>query len=490
MKLAAKIEEGEVKLVQLKDALTTATEALEAAPDEETLLAEVEELTLQVEKSTATLAALKKAEKALASRVSNGNVNDNSGGNGAPAIIPDMSKHKSLQKGGELIWKHATATFIAHVEKKPVSQVLEERYGDDTRVKETFDFIKKSAVNPAMTTNAAWAGALVREDTRGFIASLEDVSVAAQLNRYSPSLSFDGYGSIKMPIENDIAAQPSEPAWVGEGGVIPLTSFSFGSKTMNPYKLAAITTMTEELAQRSTPAIEALVQRGLRKAYARVLDHALLDPAIAAVANVRPASLTNGVTPIAAAAGQADENVRADILALLTAMTTARLGARPVLIANNVNVLTVRMMVNAMGEFLFRDELGSGNLLSIPVISSGHVPLNRLIMVDAEYVATAFGSIDFDISNVATVTQANADLTAPTQANYGASGAVGAEAGRVDVDGGIMVGADASQGAGAAGYTARSLWQTYSLGIRMIAQTSFMKTQDKAVQMISAVKWS
>jgi HK97 family phage major capsid protein len=468
--------------VAAKDSLVEVLKQLEETPDDESLVVQVEELTTKAEKASAHLESMKRAEAALAARAK-----PVAEVTGTPAIIPNMGIHKSVKTPGELLWKHATAAFIGHVERKHPAQVIEERYADDLRVKETFDYVQKTAVAPAMTTNAPWAGALVREDTRGFIESLEAVSVAAQLTRYANNLTFDGYGSIKMPMENDLPATPTEPAWVGEGGVIPLTSFSYASKTIHPYKLAAVTTMTREIVDRSTPAIEALVERGLRKAYARVLDNALINPAIAAIADVRPASLTNGVTATAPAASTADENVRVDIKNLLTALTSHNLGARPVLIANNQNVLGASMMHNAMGEALYRAELNSGSLFSIPIISSAHVPLNRLIMVDADYIVTAFGNIMFDVSDVATVTEANADTTAPTQANYGAAGAVGAEGGRVAVDGGIRV--SGTTGTGSAGYTARSLWQTYSVGIRMVAQTSFARLNDNAVQMIATVDW-
>ena len=61
MSLSKRIESAEAELVSLKDHLVEATKALEAAPDEETLLAQVEELTGKVEKHDATVAALKKA---------------------------------------------------------------------------------------------------------------------------------------------------------------------------------------------------------------------------------------------------------------------------------------------------------------------------------------------------------------------------------------------------------------------------------------------
>jgi HK97 family phage major capsid protein len=484
MNLAERIVAAETALVTTKDSLTVAVTALEAAPNEESLLAQVEELTLSVEKQATTIGALRNAEKALALRAAPAG-NEGSAG-GAPAIITNLKSLRAAPKGGELLWKHATAKLLAHVERKPVEQVLEERYGNDQRVKASFDFTTKTAVPLADTTTAGWAAELVREDMRGFIESLTEVSVAASLASSTENFTFDGAGSISIPTENPLAANPTEPAWVGEGGVIPLTSFGFGSTKLQPHKLAAITTMSKEITQRSTPAIEAIVQNLLRKAYAKVLDHALLTPAFAAVAGIRPASLYNGVTPTAAGAGAPDENIRADILALLSKHTAAGLGVRPVLIGNNQNFLSAGMMVNALGDFLYRDELNGGRLLGISRIASGHVPLNQLGMVDAAYIAMAMGAIEFDVSEVATVTEANADAVAPTQA-MDAAGALGT-AGEVPPDKGIHI--HGSTGAATTGYTARSLWQTYSLGIRMVAQVSWGKLNPAAAQYIAAVKWA
>ncbi|MET0462383.1 MAG: phage major capsid protein [Chitinophagaceae bacterium] len=486
MSLAARIKAAEEEELRLKDKLTEATEALEAAPDEDDLVEIVNETTIQLEKQSNMLTALKKAEKALAANAKPAN-EEVEGGTSA-AIAPNLRMLRDSKTPGELMWKHATAAIIAHVEKKAVEQVINERYADDQRVKATFDFIQKSAVAPAMTTVPAWAGALVRDDTRGFIESIEDVSVLAALNGRVQSFSFDGFNSIKIPYENPLAENPTEPAWVGEAGVIPLTAFSFGSLTLTPSKLAAISTMSREIAARSTPAIEGLVQNLLRKAYARVADNALLNPTFPAVPNLNPASLLNGVAALPASAASPDENIRADILALLAAFTAARIGNSPVLIMNPQNVLAASMLVNAFGEFIFRDELSRGTLFGIPVISSAHVPLNRVIMVDAAFIAFAIGGVEFDVSDVATVTEANADGTAPTQAGDAPGGGALGTAGKVPVGAGIPVAGGA--GASTTGYTARSLWQTYSLGIRMVGQASWGKLNTAAAQWIDGITWA
>lgn len=483
-KLSDRIIDAETDLTKLKDDLCEATKSLEAAPDEESLLHEVEELTDRVEKSTATLNALKKAEKVLAQRAE--------AETKAPAIAPDLAKHNKAKPtdDGSLIFKHATAKFLSHIERKTVDQVIEERYRETPQVKETFDYIRKSQVDPAMTTTSGWAAELVQTDVRGFLQSLEDISVAARLATYATSVDFGGFQSVTVPMEDNLAATPSEPAWIAEGSPIPLAQFGYSSMTLQRYKLAAIATFTKEIADRSTPQIETLLRNSLRKQYAKVLDQALLANA-AAIASVRPAGLISGVSVTSPTAGGGDAAVRGDILALLTAMTASQLGTTPVLIMNNMDRLAASMMVSSLSEYLFKDELAAGTLLSIPVIYSGHVPQHTLLLVDASAIATAFDTPLFDVSDVASVVESNADATPPTMASDAAGAASSPTSGIVPVDGGIPINeAGRPLGVADAGFKARSLWQTYSVGIRMIAPTSWGVLRTGAVEYMSATTWT
>jgi hypothetical protein len=102
----------------------------------------------------------------------------------------------------------------------------------------------------------------------------------------------------------------------------------------------------------------------------------------------------------------------------------------------------------------------------------------------------AFDTPTFDVSDVATIVEANANGTAPTMAATAAQAAIGAVGtpGQVPVNSGIAVGG--STGAAMAGYQARSLWQTYSLGIRMIAPTSWHVMMAGSVQASTDSTWT
>lgn len=473
MSIAEKVQAADADLLKLKDALVEATKALEVAPDEEALLAQVEELTTRVEKAAATADALKKAEAALAARAK-------------PIESPAIVDARHLKRAPEgLIWKHAAAKFIAFNERKSIDQVFEERYKGETGVRESYDYVAKTAVLPADTTTTGWAAELVRTDVQGFLDTLKTTSVAAALAAKGTTLNFAGYQSITVPRRNPLGATLDTPAWVGEGAAIPLTQFSFGSATINRYKLAAITTYTNELAERAVPSIEGLMRSALTEAYSQVLDAALLSSG-AAVAGIRPAGLRQGITTAAGDATGGNASVIIDVKAMMNYFQTNRTGARPVLIMNNATRLALSMQQSSLAEFLWRDEVAAGRLLGMEIVSSQNVPAGVVIAIDADSFAIAMDGPMFDVSSVATVVEASADTTAPTMANSGAAGAVGT-AGQVAPDGGIMV--SGTTGAGSTGYVARSLWQTASTGVRMICPTSWAMLRPNSLVERTGVTW-
>ena len=203
MAIADRVTAAEAELLSVKDALVEATKALEAAPYEEALLVQVEELSSQVEKKSATVEALKKAEAALAERAK------------PVAAAAVVSQVKRDGKGnGDLLFKMAAANFIAYAQRKDVSQVIEERYKGHADLAAAHDYVAKSVVNPAMTSTVGWAQELVQSDTQGFLDTLRTVSVAAELASRSQRLSFGGYDSITIPMRNPLGATLTEPAWV------------------------------------------------------------------------------------------------------------------------------------------------------------------------------------------------------------------------------------------------------------------------------------
>lgn len=470
MNLAERIKAAQEALAAKKDALSVVLKELEDTPDNEETLAKCDGLSADVESATKSLESLERAEKALAERAKT-----------APAVVHSQGNQEDQK---DLWAKQATVAFLSHVKRQSPDQVRQELYSKNKALEAVMT--QKSAVPLANTYTAGWAQELVQSDVRGFINILTPTSVAAALSQKAIQLDFGGFDSVTIPRRNQRSATNSlGGAFVGEGGAIPLGRLSVGSSTLSRYKQAVISTFSQELAERSTPAIESVIRQAILDDTSVTLDSVFLGTA-AAVTGIQPAGLMNGVTPITGTTGGGVDAVVADIKALVTAMMNANLGSRPVLIINAIDALSLGLMQNALGDFVFRDELNGGRLLGIEVIKSMNVTAKTAILVDASTIATAFDSPSFNVSDVATVVEANADGTAPTMANGGASGAVGT-AGQVPRGAGI--GVNGTTGTASTGYTARSLWQTYSVGVRSVIPVSWGLAAPGGVVAASTLTW-
>lgn len=470
MSLADRIKDAEQKLLADKDALVGVTKSLEDTPDDESLLAQCDELASRVEQQSKSLDSLKRAELALAEKAIAR----------APAITHGFKDHKG--EAGSLMAKQATVAFLAHVERKNPEQIVAERYKDD----KALDAVVKTAVMAADTTTTGWAAELTRTDVAGFIEALRGVSVYASLAAAGTAIPFGNANSISVPRRGTTGGLAG--AFVGEGGVIPVGQTAFGATSLHRYKMGIISAFTKELSRVSTPQIEALIRSAMLADTAKALDDALLSSQ-AAVAGVRPAGILVGASTAAGTAGGGTAAVVADIKAMVGVMVAANSGSKPVLIVPATTKLSVGLMSTTLGDFLFRDELSRGTLLGIPVVASTHVPASTAILVDADAFATAFGTPEFDVSDTATLTMANADLTPPTQANSGAAGAAGARAGEVTPDGGIFV--QGTTGTGSVGYTAQSMFQQWQTAVRMVMPLSWgvMRPASEVVVSRTAITW-
>lgn len=428
---------------------------------------QIDKLTPQIEKMQTKLAGYRDIEKRQAQ-----NAKPVQPENNAPGIVKTtMAKEKPYQS----FVRFGVIKALGHLTRKSDEQIMEELFPNDLRLKNVFPYLAKTEAPIATTTDANYAAALVQEDVMGLLEEVEAQSVVAALALWAQRsggmiLNFGRNASVRIPRLTPTGSTPTEPAWVREGGAIPVGQLSLGSATMSRYKLAEILVTTMELREMSIVDIEALFRRAMQKAYARVLDNSALD-ASAAVADVRPAGLLNGITIAAGDATGGLASVQADLEAMVAELLAANEAAVPVLAINNRNRMGLTFMTNQLGDFVFRDDLNAGRILTVPIVSSGNVPYGTAYMFDASSLAFALDAPMFDISQVATVVMANADGTAPTMADNAAGAAIGT-AGQVNT--GIqVVPEDGSTPVPAVGYTARSMFQTYSEAVRMVAPTSF-----------------
>ena len=480
--IADRIAAKQDRQIAIKDRMNELKSLIEADDtyefsDEEQ--AEIDTLTAESDAVTKSIESLQLVEAKLSEKAQPVR-RTAAGGDGNNARYPQPGGDPAnSEKDIELIWKTATAHFVAFAQHKPPEYVASEIYKGDDRIVA----VVKTGVEGADTTTVGWATELVQTAIQGFMDLLAPVSVYAALRSRGSVYSFGNNTSITVPRRTGASRMPG--AFVGEQGVIPVKAGSLGSMTLNQYKMAVISVFSKELSRSSIPAIEQVIRQAILDDTALTLDGYYLD-ALAAVAGIRPAGIRNGVVPTASA-GTTTANIITDLKALLQPMMNNNAGRRPIILMNTAQRMSLATVTLATGGFLFRDEIASGRILGVEFISSTNVPAGTMIALDAPDMAFALGTPEFEVSDTTSLVMANADGTAPTQADDGA-GALGT-AEQVPPDGGINIAQQTAPGAAAAGYVAQSMFQTYQTAIRMVLPTCWGVARPGNIAVVNNIAW-
>jgi HK97 family phage prohead protease/HK97 family phage major capsid protein len=370
---------------------------------------------------------------------------------------PSVRSLRPIKSKFDHILRSMHVTGVAHHLRQHPEQILRELYGNDDGTA----MVLKSATAPAMTGVAGWAAELaVQQAVTDMLDILYPDFIYPQVAAIGIRVTFDRFGSIKIPTRSNSTLLSGD--FVAEGNPIPVLQGLFSSITLTPKKMAVITTFTREMAMHSTPTIEPVLRTAILGDTGKILDTRLLDNVASSAS--RPAGLLNGVTPITATAitGGALTALTTDLTNLVSALLTANAGRTIVLIMNPVDALRATMITNSNGAFVF-DSLealrAKFNLRA--VLTSTTVTAKTLIALDAADFATATGDApQFDVSSQATLHME----TAPS-----AIGTVGAP---------NVVAAPT-----------RSLWQTDTIGVRMLLDVTWAMRRSGMVQTIANVTW-
>jgi Phage capsid family len=468
MSLSQRIVDLQAHILGLREKLTEHLKSVDDTAVTDAQMAVTKELNERIAKGDESLAALKEAEKQLAMRAG-----DDTGAGAADAggaIVQRREADGSIstrQLFGlpaakktiaphEHVIRSAVCLMFAHRYHKTLQEARQLIYPKDEATKTFVDYVEKTASAPAMTTVTGWATELAQTIYADFMALLLPRSVYPRLAAQGLALSFGRAGRIVIPTRS--ATPTIAGSFIGEGQPIPVRQGQFLSQTVVPKKLGIITVYTREMDEHSIPAIEGLLREAVQEDTAISLDSVLLDtnPATA----VRPAGLFNGITPVVAATGGGFNALVADMKALTTNILTLTRGniRKPIWLMNPAQTNSIKLTPNPLGEFPFKDEIEAGTLLGYPVIDSGTVPLASVGMVDAADFVTVGGEAPrFEISDAATL---HMEDTTPLPI----------------VDGGVPAA------------PVRSLWQTDSLGLRMIWPLNFIMRRP-ITAIINGVTW-
>ena len=253
------------------------------------------------------------------------------------------------------------------------------------------ELFTKAAVAVGSTLDATWASPLspIRQLPEAFIALLRPRTLVGRIP-----------GIREVPFNVTVPAQTAGSvfSWIGQGAPAPVTKSDFSSVTVPFAKAGGLVVISEELAELSSPPAIALMREEMINGCQQFLDGQFIDPAVAAVANVSPASITNGAGN-SASAGTSQANAATDLQTILTAFFAANPSVE------NAVILTRPSNAVAIARATNTPTLGlkGGSIYGIPVIVSQTVG-DRLIVLDASQILVADdGGIEVSITNDALV---------------------------------------------------------------------------------------
>jgi len=318
----------------------------------------------------------------------------------------------------------------------------------------------KAAVAGATTTDSTWAAPLVtyNQYTQDFVEFLRPRTIIGRFGQGNiPALR-------SVPFNVHIRGQTSGGSgyWVGQGKPKPLTKFDYNDAYLGWAKVANIAVFSEELERFSDPSAQVLIRDGLAGALIERLDTDFVDPAKAAVANVSPASISYGVTPVVSSGNDADA-IRVDIKALMSAYIIANITPTSgVWLMSATTALALSLMRNALGQKEFPEITMMGGMFEgLPVIVSEYLTADTsgglVILANASDIWLADdGQIQIAVSREASLQM----LDNPTNASDDGTAT-------------SMV----------------SMFQTNSVAMRAERFINWSKRRASAVQVLTGVNW-
>lgn len=433
--LSHRIEDAQTALVAKKDKLTELTGA------DELDVTAIGELTSQIDSEEKTLAALKAAEAKIGAGARSET------GPTVPAQARKPLGHHE-KDGMDLLVKALVVRGVAHFGNMSIEKALEARYPGH----EAVGIIAKADQTIGTTGTAGWASELVQTAYFGFLQALTGHSIFPDLLGRGLSLTFDRWGTLSLPRRT---AGTAGGGFVAEGAPIRVGKITTAAATLTPKKMGVIVAFSKELAKRSTPAIEGIVRQAILEDTAATLDPILLDATASSAS--RPAGLLNGVSAVGNGYGGGDyQAVREDIRALLAPFHAANAADGIVVLMNPAQGLNMSLMEGPMGDPNWLQRIKD----RVTIIESTNVTANRLIAIRASDFAGAGGDPDFDVSEQATI---HMEDTTPLEIVSGT--------GPTTAD------------------PVRSLWQTASVGVRMLMDVSWTMRQTGMVQWVDTTTW-
>jgi len=289
---------------------------------------------------------------------------------------------------GILLARYAIAKLAAKFDGTDAATYAAARWRDTPQVA----LALKAAVAAGSTTDAAWAKPLVHNSiSSDFIPLLRAATILGKIS-----------GLKNVPFNVDIPAQTGTGAvnWVGQGLPKPVSALAFSSVSLDFAKVAGIVVLTQELVRFSNPKAEGIVRDSLVADIAAFLDKQFTDPAVAAVAALNPASITNG-----APTAPATTNPFADLLALIGHFVAAGLPLDNLtFIMSPANAFSLAFRTNADGSPEFPGiGLNGGTWRGVQFVVSSVVGALVIALLPGYILYADDGGVTIDASSEASI---------------------------------------------------------------------------------------
>lgn len=292
--------------------------------------------------------------------------------------------------------RYARSLALARKSGLDVMTVLQNEYG--TRDPDLIGMVKANVIAVNTTTDAALIG-----NEAGFADFVEYLRPMTIVGKFGTN----GVSALRrVPFRIPLIKQTGASVgyWVGEGKPKPLTKPSWGRTELAPLKAANIAVATMEALRDSSPSAEVLLRDDLAAAIAAAIDSAFIDPTNAGSAGVKPASITNGLTPITSSGNDAAairEDVRAAMGVFVANENPIDSG---VWIMSSTTALALSLMRTALDAREFPGiTVNGGTFEGLPVITSSYASDN-VVLANAQDIWFADdGGVSVDMSTEASL---------------------------------------------------------------------------------------
>jgi HK97 family phage major capsid protein/HK97 family phage prohead protease len=255
----------------------------------------------------------------------------------------------------------------------------------------------RTVIEAGDTTTSGWASQLIpsaQQMDGEFLDMLRDKIVIGRI----PGLRRVPF-NVSVPLQSGAGTY----GYVGEGAPKPVTKPTYGSATLRFEKAAGIIVITQELARFSTPSAELLVRDEMIKGLTAYFDSVFVS-AGAAVTNVMPAGILNGISATAASGTTAAFFRKNFDTTMQKMITNKRDPAQLVILMSAGVAMTLSSMINSLGQQEFPSiNATGGNYLGVPIVTSQALGTNIVLIDPSDILLAEDPGVAIDISTEASV---------------------------------------------------------------------------------------